>query len=82
MLSVRGTFENGVAQPIKSIEGREGQPVIITFLDEDGKLESSPAEDSAWDTLVELVEGCAVETGIADLAHQHDYYLYGKPKKE
>ncbi len=34
MLSIKGTFEQGVAQPVDQIEGREGQVVIITFLDE------------------------------------------------
>lgn len=80
MLSVRGTFQNGVAQPVEPIEGCDGQPVIITFLDEGG-ASPSPVDDSAWDALAQLVEDCAVETGVADLAHQHDHYLYGKPKK-
>jgi hypothetical protein len=29
-----------------------------------------------------LIEECTVDTGIPDLAHQHDHYLYGKPKTE
>jgi len=28
------------------------------------------------------VEDCVINTGIEDLAHQHDHYLYGMPKKE
>ena len=36
MISVRGTFRNGSAQPEAVVQGREGQPVIITFL-EDGR---------------------------------------------
>lgn len=34
MLSVKGTFEDGVAQPSEPVEGREGQSVVITFLEE------------------------------------------------
>jgi hypothetical protein len=83
MLSVKGLFHNGVAQPDEPIEGYEGQPVIITFLEED--TAPSPVlkkEDAAWDELVQLIEECGVETGISDLAHQHDHYLYGKAKRE
>jgi hypothetical protein len=81
MLSVKGTFRDGVAQPSEVVEAREGQPVIITFLDEK-LVETSPAlEDEVWDALTQLVAECAVDTGITDLAHQHDHYLYGKSKK-
>lgn len=81
MLSIKGTFQNGVAQPIQPVEGHNGQPVIITFLDEGMTDERSSAEGEGWEALTELVDACAVETGISDLARQHDHYLYGKPKK-
>jgi hypothetical protein len=82
MLSVKGVFQNGVAQPAEPIEGRDGQMVVITFLDEGKNLTTPSGDDASWDALAQLVEQCKVETGISDLAHQHDYYLYGKPKKE
>lgn len=81
MLYVKGIFQNGVARPTEPVEGREGQPVIITFLEEYFASSIPSEEDTAWDALVQLVEDCAVETGVADLAHQHDHYLYGKPKR-
>ncbi len=81
MLSVKGTFRDGVAQPSEAVEAREGQPVIITFLDEKLVETSSAPEDEAWEALTQLVAECAVDTGITDLAHQHDHYLYGKAKK-
>ena len=81
MISVKGTFQNGVAQPVEPIEGRDGQPVIITFLNENITSSSPSVDRGGWETMVKLVETCAVETGLADLAHQHDHYLYGKPKK-
>ena len=31
-------------------------------------------------TLTELLAQCEVDTGLTDLARQHDHYLYGKPK--
>lgn len=80
MLSVKGKFKNGVAQPSEPIEGHDGQAVIITFLGENS--DSLPIEDSEWNALAQLLQDCAVETGIKDLAQEHDHYLYGKPKQE
>jgi hypothetical protein len=81
MLSVKGKFQNGTARPLEPVEGRDGQTVIITFLEELDVKSQSLDEGSAWNALMTLAEECAVETGISDLAHQHDHYLYGKPKK-
>ena len=81
MLSVKGRFKQGVAQPVEPVAGYDGQPVIITFLDEDASQPLAASDTAGWETLMQLVENCAVRTGIADLAHQHDHYLYGKPKK-
>ena len=81
MRSVKGQFQNGVATPSEPIEGHDGESVIITFLEEDRTTLSS-ADDLGWQALSQLVENCAVETGISDLAQQHNHYLYGKPKQE
>ncbi|HBY97231.1 MAG: hypothetical protein M5U01_17900 [Ardenticatenaceae bacterium] len=82
MLSVRGTYENGIARPDEPISGRDGQAVIITFLNEPATEQLPVATDAAWEALKQLIEAHAVETGIPDLAHQHDHYLYGKPKRQ
>jgi predicted DNA-binding antitoxin AbrB/MazE fold protein len=79
MLSVKGKFQNGVAQPYEPVAGKEGQEVVITFLEQ---VPSSPAMDESWDTLTKMIERCTVDTGIEDLADQHDHYLYGKPKHD
>lgn len=78
MLAVKGVFEQGRARPIHKIRGREGQPVIITFLEEPvaTKAVSKDEAEDAWLVLSQLVDSCAVETGIADLAHRHDSYLH------
>jgi hypothetical protein len=79
MLSVKGIFRKGAAFPEETIEGRENQPVIITFLrEEDDEI----AKEDDWDELIRLLEDCSVDTGIEDLAHQHNHYLYGTPKKD
>jgi hypothetical protein len=82
MLSVRGVFQNGVVRLIEPVEASDGQSVIITFLDEDITDSWLPADESAWDDLTQLVDECAVETGITDLAHQHNHYLYHEGQEE
>lgn len=81
MLAVKGVFEQGQARPIHKIRGREGQPVIITFLEEPAATEvvSRDETENAWLALSQLVDSCAVETGITDLAHRHDSYLHHSP---
>jgi hypothetical protein len=78
MLAVRGIFEKGQARPIGNIRGRDGQPVIITFLEEsvEAKPNAQGDTEDAWQMMAQLVESCAVETGIRDLAHRHDQYLH------
>jgi hypothetical protein len=81
MISVKGTFQNGVAQSIEAISGREGQTVIITFL-EDAATVPASNDDSRWDQIMQIIEQNIVDTGIEDLSYQHDHYLYGKPKQD
>ncbi|MEC4817831.1 MAG: hypothetical protein SAK29_31845 [Scytonema sp. PMC 1069.18] len=79
MLSVEGTFQNGVVQLNQPVTGRNGQRVLIVFLQEEYE---SPIADSAWGDFAQLLKECQVNTGIRDLAHQHDHYLHGTPKRE
>ena len=81
LLSVKGTFQNGVVHPAEFVEGRNGQSVVIVFLEEYLTSSATYEEDTAWDTLAHLIEDSAIETGVTDLAHQHDHYLYNKAKK-
>lgn len=76
MISIKGTFQNGVAQPIEPVSGREGQTVIITFL-EDATATPTTEAPSGWDQLMQIIDQNTIDTGIEDLAHQHDHYLYG-----
>jgi len=80
MRSVKGTYQNGVVLPAEPVDGRDGEEVIITFVDPDDARQP-PASDADWDRLLRLVADCKMETGISDLAHQHDHYLHGAPKK-
>ena len=39
-------------------------------------------DDSDWDKLSQILDECQIETGITDLAEQHDHYIHGTPKRE
>jgi hypothetical protein len=80
MLSVKGTFEKGIARPEQPVSGRDGQMVIITFI-EDKPLPESTMSEASWDALFQLIDEYAVETGISDFAQEHDHYLHGTPKR-
>lgn len=79
MLSVEGTFQDGVVQLDHPVAGRDGQKVLIVFLQEENE---PPIANSAWNDFAQLLKSCQVDTGIPDLAHQHDHYLHGTPKRE
>jgi hypothetical protein len=53
-----------------------------TQVDKLTAVTDSDAVEKGWDSLMELIEQCQIHTGIGDLAHQHDHYLYGTPKRE
>jgi len=42
--------------------------------------EAAGDERDAWSELSDLIQQSQVETGISDLAAEHDHYLRGKPK--
>ncbi len=78
MLEVKGKVHNGAVFPLEPISDYyEGKEVIITLIDE------QPAnEESAWERLFAAIEENQIDADITDLAHQHDHYLYGTPKRE
>ncbi len=80
MLSVKGHYKDGVAVPAEPVSGQEEGDVIITF------LSPAPAarevRETNWDALTKLIEECQMDIGITDLAHQHDHYIHGTPKRE
>lgn len=86
MVSIKGTFQNGVVQPDEPIADREGQTVIITFVEESAEAIASDKSDidrvAGWDQLMQSIDQNTMDAGIEDLAHQHDHYLHGKQKQE
>jgi hypothetical protein len=81
MLSIKGTFRDGVARPNEPVEGRDGRTVIIIFVEGDDVGPTITESETENDSLLRLVQECQMDVGIEDLAHQHDHYLHGKPKR-
>ena len=91
METIRGFIHNGVVEPSSPIQGREGRAVLITFLEEIDPTavtpNDSPREDNersraeSWSALMKSIAENQIETGIEDLAHQHDHYIRGTSKK-
>ncbi len=81
MISVKGKIKNGVALPLQPVKKTdEGRSVIITFMDDDLR-KNVPKRKNGSQSLEDLISKCEMDTGISDLASQHDHYLYGTPKK-
>jgi hypothetical protein len=85
MHSIQGTIKNGIVYPNKSIEEHDGESVIITFIESDQNTlsnDNSSWDSEDWEQFDQLIANCLVDTGIEDLAHQHDHYIHGTPKRE
>ena len=82
MISVKGTIKNGVALPLDPVKKTdEGRIVMITFLDEEAEGVKRLNGKNGNISLKTLIDEFQIDTGIEDLASQHDHYLYGTPKK-
>jgi hypothetical protein len=90
MPSIKGTVKNGLVYPNEAIADQEGKSVIITIIEPNPNIPStdelswdeSSWNSEDWDQFDQLIEKCTIDTGIVDLAHQHDHYIHGTPKRE
>jgi hypothetical protein len=80
MISVKGKIENGKVLALEPVdEAFEGLEVQI-LIDRE-----QPAPDTnvgGLGSLLAYIEENSIDTGITDMAHQHDHYLYGTPKRD
>ena len=79
--NIKAIYENGVLRLKEALPIPEGSQVDVTVTLEEDSEDSPKVEDASWDAFTQLLTECAIDTGIADLAQQHDHYLYGVPKK-
>ena len=81
MISVKGKIKNGMALPLEPVtQSDEGRNVVITFVDDESQTTRSTHLNGDI-SLKKLIDEFQIDTGIDDLASQHDHYLYGTPKK-
>lgn len=81
--NLKAIYENGVLrlkEPLSLPDGAEVE-VTVTSHEEGNGEQLQRMEDRSWDALSQLIAECAIDTGVPDLASQHDHYLYGIPKK-
>ena len=78
----KAIYQNGALKLIEPIELDEGAEVDVVVFVTDPKNGNEVDSVSSWNALADLVDECAIDTGISDLANQHDHYLYGTPKSD
>lgn len=79
-LAIKGTYHDGTVEISEAINKRNGQTVIVTFLED--IVEEPLPDDSFWSELDNILNDCQIPTGISDLAAQHDHYIHGIPKRD
>jgi predicted DNA-binding antitoxin AbrB/MazE fold protein len=81
--NLKAIYEQGVLRLKEPLSLPDGTQVDVTVTSHEGDNgEPSPAMGGrSWDTLTQLLADCEIDTGVADLASQHDHYLYGIPKR-
>ena len=80
--NLKAIYENGVLrleQPLPVPEGAEVD-VTVSLSDADNGKPTQETDNQSWDALTQLLNECAIDTGVSDLAQQHDHYLYGLTK--
>ena len=84
MITVKGKIENGKVLALEPVEEFEGREVVISVQEDSDELpwqDASGKRYGHWQEMMDAIRESMTETEITDLAHQHDYYLYGTPKR-
>ncbi len=54
----------------------------FTFLNERPAAPAKSVQETDYEALTQLLADSQMDTGIEDLAHQHDHYIHGTLKRE
>jgi hypothetical protein len=77
MIALKGHYDGKVIVPDEPVDLPTGEPLIITL-----KLIRKPKKSKRKSVLEWMEENAVADDGFPpDLAHEHDHYLYGTPKK-
>ncbi|MGI0479340.1 hypothetical protein ACN4EE_00975 [Geminocystis sp. CENA526] len=66
---------------VKSLPESEQEKIALLMIDNLQVSENNNTELNDWDKLSQVLDECQIETGITDLAEQHDHYIHGTPKR-
>ena len=72
------TFDGSVLKPDTPLQLEPNKRYVITLIAEETKSETTASSD-AWDVLEDLA---GTVEAPQDWASEHDYYLYGTPKRQ
>ncbi len=72
-MTIKGTVRNGIIYPDTPLTEWEGQEVTITVT----SAHSDAPTENGLERLLHFLETTAMETGIPDLAENHDAYAHG-----
>jgi predicted DNA-binding antitoxin AbrB/MazE fold protein len=80
--NLKAIYEQGVLRLKEPLPLPDGTQVDVTVTShaEDNGERAQGMQDRSWNALTQLLAECAIDTGIPDLARQHDHYLYGFQK--
>lgn len=78
--TVNGHYKDGVVTLDKPVEGLEEADVTVTLTPHPAQV-LKPMTQEGWAFLTKILDEAKVETGIPDLAHEHDHYIHGTPKR-
>jgi hypothetical protein len=85
MITVKGKIENGKVLALEPIGAElEGLEVVISVEEQENGTNGSSLSGEKrvhWQYMMEAIQE-SIDEDTTDLAHQHDYYLYGTPKRE
>ena len=79
-MTYRGKYKNGTVLLPKGVDIPDGAVVEVTPIGRPSNGSSPECESSFYDRYKEFID---VLDGLpSDLAQNHDYYLYGAPKRK
>jgi hypothetical protein len=81
MIRFNAHFDGEKLCPDEPVSLPQGVTLIVRVTEDSEVDEPGGDQADAWSELSDLIQQSQVETGICDLAAEHDHYLHGKPKQ-
>ena len=85
--AAQGTSLNALLKPLAEAESESTQAPfeqiegLLGVIDSRESVEPMAEDGDGGTARLRLIRDCQTASGIGDLAHEHDHYLYGTPKR-